>query len=118
VARLPFDLHTVKALAAPRGLLSCDATGDWWANPKNSQRTSEAAKEVYRFLGVPEKIGRHLRDGGHSQNDEDWEALFDFADFIIKGKPLPENFHAKNNPAGPTQWKWEAPKAIFAEHGK
>jgi hypothetical protein len=44
--RLPFDQHTVKALMAPRGLLSADGTEDWWANPKNSQRTTEAAKEV------------------------------------------------------------------------
>lgn len=107
--RLPFDLHTVKALMAPRGLLSADGTEDWWANPKNSQRTTEAAKEVYKFLGVPEKIGHHIRGGGHSQNAEDWIALFDFADFIIRGKPLPADFYAKNYPTDKTQWKWESP---------
>ncbi len=107
--RLPFDLHTLKALMAPRGLLSADGTEDWWANPKNSQRTTEAAKEVYKFLGVPEKIGHHFRAGGHNQNTEDWTALFDFADFIIRGKPLPPDFYAKNYPFDKTQWNWEAP---------
>jgi hypothetical protein len=107
--RLPFDQHTVKALMAPRGLLSTDGTEDWWANPKNSQRTTEAAKEVYKFLGVPEKIGHHFRDGGHAQNEEDWKALFDFADFIIKGKSLPSDFYDKNYPMDKTQWNWESP---------
>ena len=107
--RLPFDLHTVKALMAPRGLLSADGTEDWWANPRNSQRTTEAAKEVYKLLGVPEKIGHHIRSGGHSQNAEDWEALFDFADFIIRGKPLPSDFYDTNYPFDKTQWDWEAP---------
>jgi len=116
--RLPFDQHTVKALMAPRGLLSTDASEDWWANPKNSQRTTEAAKEVYTFLGVPDKIGHHIRGGGHSQNAEDWEALFDFADFIIKGKPLPSDFYDKNYPMDRTQWKWEAPPPVSAEKAK
>jgi len=116
--RLPFDLHTVKALMAPRGLLSADASEDWWANPKNSQRTTEAAREVYEFLGVPEKIGHHMRGGGHSQNEEDWEALFDFADFLIKGKPLPADFYAKNYPMDKTQWKWESPTPLPGEKTK
>lgn len=116
--RLPFDQHTVKALMAPRGLLSADATEDWWANPRNSQRTTEAAREVYRFLGVPDKIGHHLRGGGHAQNDEDWKALFDFADFIIKGTPLPADFFAKNYPRDTTQWKWEAPPPVEAGKAK
>jgi len=110
--RLPFDLHTVKALVAPRALLSTDGTEDWWANPKNAQRTTEAAKEVYKFLGVPEKIGHHFRGGGHAQNAEDWRALFDFADFVIKGKPLPEDFYNNNYPAGHTQWDWQSPAPI------
>ena len=78
-------------------------------------RTTEAAKEVYTFLGVPDKIGHHFRSGGHAQNAEDWTALFDFADFIIKGKPLPSDFYARNYPADKTQWKWEAPPAPAAE---
>lgn len=114
--RLPFDLHTVKALMAPRGLLSTDGTEDWWANPKNSQRTTEAAQEVYKFLGVPDRIGHHFRAGGHAQNAEDWKALFDFADFIIRGKPLPSDFYAKSYPKDRTQWKWESP--VSAEKAK
>ena len=116
--RLPFDQHTVKALMAPRGLLSADGTEDWWANPKNSQRTTEAAKEVYKFLGVPDAIGHHLRGGGHSQNAEDWEALFDFADFIIKGKPLPSDFFNKNYPMDRTQCTWESPTPVSVEKSK
>jgi hypothetical protein len=116
--RLPFDLHTVKALMAPRGLLSADASEDWWANPKNAQRTTEAAQEVYKFLGVPEKIGHHIRSGGHSQNAEDWAALFDFADLIIKGNPLPADYYKKNYPVDGTQRKWDSPASTSTVKAK
>jgi hypothetical protein len=118
VSRLPFDQHTVKALMAPRALLSTDGTEDWWANPKNSQRTTEAAREVYTFLGVPEKIGHHFRGGGHAQNADDWKALFDFADFIIRGKPLPADFYARNYPTDKTQWEWKSPPPVGPENAK
>jgi hypothetical protein len=34
VRRLPFDQHTLKALVAPRALLTTEALGDLWANPR------------------------------------------------------------------------------------
>lgn len=97
---------------APRGLLSTDGTEDWRANPRNSQRTTEATREVYRFLGVPEKIGHHSRAGGHAQNAEDCEALFDFADFISKGKALPSGYYDNNYPFDKPQWDRESPEPL------
>jgi dienelactone hydrolase len=46
VDRLPFDQHAVKALVAPRALLSNEALGDEWAIPAGSQHTFRAAKKV------------------------------------------------------------------------
>jgi len=96
VDRLPFDQHFLKALVAPRPLLCTDGLHDEWANPWGGQQTTEAAREVYTFFGVPEKVGHHYRQGGHHHNVEDWEALLDFSDYNFFGKALPTDFYNEN----------------------
>jgi len=96
VDRLPFDQHFLKALVAPRPLLCTDGLHDEWANPWGAQQTTEAAREVYTFFGVPEKIGNHYRQGGHHHNVEDWQALLDFSDYNFFGKALPGDFYKEN----------------------
>jgi len=96
VNRLPFDQHFLKALVAPRPLLCTDGLHDEWANPWGAQQTTEAAREVYKFFGVPDKIGNFYRQGGHHHNVESWEALLDFSDFNFFGKALPSDFYKEN----------------------
>ena len=62
---LPFDTHYIKALVAPRVLFISEAAGDVWANPVGSWMTSEAAHEVYRFLGAEDKLLWYFRAGTH-----------------------------------------------------
>ena len=90
VERLPFDQHTLKALVAPRALLSTEALGDLWANPKGSEQTHLAAREVFAFLGAAKRIGIRFREGGHEHNVADWMALLDFADAQLSGTTIPE----------------------------
>ena len=85
-AYLPFDLHTAKALIAPRPLLTTEALGDTWANTYGTQVTWRAAQEVYDFLRVPELNAIHFREGGHAFSKDDWEALADFCDRVFRGK--------------------------------
>lgn len=66
VSDLVFDQHALKALVAPRSLVSTEALGDMWANPTGACQTYRAAREVYRFLGAAERIGIWFRDGEHS----------------------------------------------------
>jgi hypothetical protein len=84
--QLPFDQHSLKALVAPRALISTDANDDLWANPEGTKATYQAAKPVFEFLGASEKIFAHFREGKHDQNAEDWMALINFADFVYYGK--------------------------------
>ena len=86
-ACLPFDLHTLKALIAPRALITTDALMDTWANPYGTQVTWRAAQEVYDFLGVPNRNALHFRDGDHAFDALDWLALLDFADTVFFDKP-------------------------------
>ncbi len=109
VERLPFDQHFLKALVAPRALLCTEGLEDEWANPWGCQQTTEAVREVYKFLGVPEKVGNHYRQGGHEHNLEDWEALLDFSDYNFYGKPLPSDFYKENFDKVESLIKWKSP---------
>ncbi|MBM3289916.1 MAG: hypothetical protein FJY92_07160 [Candidatus Hydrogenedentes bacterium] len=89
---LPFDQHFVKALVAPRLLLSTDALGDLWANPLGTQATYLAAQPVFDLLGAPGNNALSFREGGHEQNEEDYAALLDFADLHFRGKATARPF--------------------------
>ncbi|MCX7934392.1 MAG: hypothetical protein N3A66_03935 [Planctomycetota bacterium] len=92
VERLPLDQHFVKALVAPRPLLTTEALGDLWANPLGTWHTHWAASEIYRLLGTDKRIGIWYREGGHRHGLEDWLALLDFADWQFFGKPPQRRF--------------------------
>ena len=80
---LPFDQHFLKALIAPRALLTTEALDDHWANPAGTWQTHLAAAEVYELLGAREKIACKFRPGGHEHNLEDWCTFLDFADLHL-----------------------------------
>ena len=107
--RLPFDQHFLKALVAPRALISADALGDLWANPLGTQQTFVAAQPVFDFLGASEKNGIHFREGGHAQNEEDWRALVDFADKQFFGKSVSRRFDILPFPDAKKAFTWAAP---------
>ena len=109
VDRLPFDQHTLKALVAPRALLSTEGLGDLWANPAGTQQTYLAAKEVYDFLGAGDHIGLHFRPGGHEHGMEDWQSLLDFADQQFFGKSVSRRFDALAFPDLPKAYSWVRP---------
>jgi len=92
--RLPFDQHFLKALVAPRALLSVEGLADHWANPLGTQRTYQAAQPVFDFLGVPDKNAIFFREGGHDVTLDDWDALLDFADACFFGKTPARRFNA------------------------
>lgn len=77
---LPFDQHFLKALVAPRALLTTEALGDAWANPAGTWQTHLAAQKVYALLGAGESIAVAYREGGHAHTFADWCCFLDFAD--------------------------------------
>jgi hypothetical protein len=109
VDQLPFDQHYLKALVAPRSLFSTEALGDLWANPLGSGVSYLAAKEVFKFLGASSKVGIHYREGKHEQNAEDWNALLDFADCQLQGKPSGAAFDKLPFSNVPEAYSWKSP---------
>ncbi len=110
VAQLPFDQHTVKALIAPRALLSTEALGDHWANPHGTQLTYLAAKEVYAFFGVKNRIGIHFREGEHEHNLYDWETLLEFADMQFFNRRSSRSFLSLPFERQTQAFSWSAPQ--------
>ncbi|MBN1764879.1 MAG: acetylxylan esterase [Sedimentisphaerales bacterium] len=107
--KLPFDQHFLKALVAPRALISTEALADVWANPLGTQQTYLAAQPVFDFLGAGDKNAIHFREGIHDQNEEDWLVLVDFADKIFFYKKVNRRFDRLAFPDAPRPFSWSTP---------
>jgi len=105
---LPFDQHSLKALVAPRPLVTLEALGDLWANPTGTWQTHAAAREVYRFLGAENRTGIWFREGGHCHGHADWLAFLDFADLHFRGKEPSHRFDVNPFPGLPPAFAWSA----------
>ena len=96
---LPFDLHWLVALSAPRLVCISSATEDLWADPKGEFLSGLHASEVYRLFGVKGmptnempaadqpvtgEVSYHLRTGKHDQQLSDWLHYFEIADKFIR----------------------------------
>ena len=90
---LPFDQHFLKALIAPRALLTTEALGDAWANPQGSWLTHQAALAVYQLLGVPTQLAINFRPGGHDHSLADWLTLLDFVDSLFNDRARPRGLN-------------------------
>lgn len=108
-AELPFDQHFLKALIAPRALLTTEALGDAWANPAGTWQTHRAAAEVFRFLGAENQLGVHFRKGGHDHRTADWTAFLDFMDWRLRGLASAYRFDTDPYPQLSSAYSWKAP---------
>lgn len=112
VERLPFDQHFLAALVAPRPLCLVECMDDSCGTPICVQRTYQAVRTVYEWLGAAGKLGVYFRQkGGHAQGREDWAALLDFADLTFAGRQ-PESgrkFDELPYPDARPGFSWQAP---------
>ena len=100
---MPFDMHELIALQAPRPVYVGSAYQDIWADPKGEFLAACNAESVYKLfydtpLGsdvAPPKmpaidkpvggiIHYHVRSGKHDITPWDWERYMDFADKYMK----------------------------------
>ncbi|MDR1400553.1 MAG: hypothetical protein LBJ41_11575 [Treponema sp.] len=83
---LPFDLHFVRALIAPRPLISVDGLDDIWSNPYGITLSWAASEPVYQLLGAAGKNALFFREGGHAYNAADWLTVLNFCDTMLLDK--------------------------------
>ena len=95
---LPFDQHYMRALVAPRVVLSNDGYDDTWANNFGTQVCYMGAKSVFDLLGVPQHNLAKFREGGHTFNAEDARVMLDVADWHFFGEPFPANMNNVPDP--------------------
>jgi len=97
---MPFDMHMLMALIAPRAVYITSAGEDLWAAPRGSYLSLFHALPVYRLydksIRLPEQmpplnkpvlsgsVGYHIRDGVHNMLLNDWNWFMDFGDTILK----------------------------------
>jgi hypothetical protein len=55
--------------------------------------THQAAREVFRLLGVEDRLGIWYRPGGHSHTLIDWQALLAFADCTFRSQTPNRSFN-------------------------
>jgi len=95
----PVDQHQLVALMAPRPAYVASAVDDLWADPNGEFLAARESAPVYRLYGmesvgvetqpavdqpVGERVGYHVRTGGHGVEVFDWEQYMNFADRHLK----------------------------------
>lgn len=94
---IPFDQHWLHALIAPRAMYAHAGRDDHWGNPDGERAAYDAARNVYEWLGAPDKLGLYI--GGYNHYDpngpeggDSWETLLQFLEWQFKGKTPEKNF--------------------------
>lgn len=65
--QLPFDLHEMQALVAPRPLLILSGVGDpIFPHVESIRKSCEELKKVYALLGVPDHLEFRIHHDGHA----------------------------------------------------
>ena len=84
---------------------------DIMANPVGSYQTTEAAAEVFKFLGCEENLIWTYRCGGHGQTVEDMEKLVNVIKHVKQGEPLDDRFFKLPFKSFPPAYSWKCPES-------
>lgn len=112
---LPYDAHTIAAAIAPRALVIDQGTGDQFTNSKGTAVVVyPAAKVVYDWLGVGDKIGMSVRSGGHCDMSG-YSSVLQYAQKILLGKNITQDYNNLGSYGSPLTttypWATAVPKA-------
>jgi hypothetical protein len=93
---LPVDQHMLIGLTAPRRVYVASAGRDLWADPRGEFLSLKNAGPVYQLYGFEtldnvdmppvnspvhkERMGYHIRQGGHDLKPYDWHQFMDFVE--------------------------------------
>ncbi|MCQ2202047.1 MAG: hypothetical protein MJZ27_08155 [Bacteroidales bacterium] len=90
VDKLPIDHHELTALVAPRALIVLGNTDYEWLADESGYVSSMAAKEVWKTLGVADRMAISI-EGGHGHcmlPESQWPEVKMFIDKFLLGKDV------------------------------
>ena len=112
----PFDQHFLMGMIAPRALLLQDGYLSNNTNPEGTYVGYLAAREMYRFLDVPERIGLNMHMINHANPLREQIELGEFMTAVFNRQDLHPKFHVQpfpiNDPRSLYDYKkldWAAP---------
>lgn len=102
----PFDMHFLTSLIAPRGLLIYAGTKDFWNNPSGEYAGYRLTNEVYKYLGIPEKLGVRVLNIQHTAVEQRAIDQIEFMNhYFADTTPPASKFKADPYPLDPRDYK-------------
>jgi len=87
--KLPIDMHEMVALIAPRAYMVTLGINEGEVNAWGEERGFLAARRVYDFLGVKDRIALRFRPGTHRTPGSNIEEYFDWFDTVLGRRKFP-----------------------------
>jgi hypothetical protein len=113
----PFDQHFLMAMIAPRALLLQDGYLSNNTNPEGTYFGYLAAREIYRFLDVPEKVGLNMHLINHANPLREQMELGEFMTAVFSGQALDPKFHVQPFPINDPRSLYDYEKLDWAADG-
>lgn len=111
--KLPFDQHSLVAMVAPRAVLAIGNTSIDRLGSQAGYASMKAAAEVYKALGVPERLGySQVAAGSHCSgfsNSVQGPDVTAFIDAFLLGKAATPVTKSPYNPAMSKWITWDTP---------
>jgi hypothetical protein len=113
----PFDQHFLMGMIAPRALLLQDGYLSNNTNPEGTYLGYLAAREIYRFLDLPERIGLNMHLINHANPLREIMELGEFMTAVFGGQALDPKFHVQPFPINDPRSMYDYEKLDWAAPG-
>lgn len=108
VSKLPIDHHQLVAMVAPRAILMFGNTDYEWLADESAYVSMQAAKKIYKTLGIPDRIGFAI-NGKHMHcllPENEYQYLTAYIDRFLLGKDVPTDFEIAPSFESVDYMKW------------
>ena len=113
----PFDQHFLMAMIAPRALLLQDGYLSNNTSPEGTYFGYLAAREIYRFLDAPERIGLNMHLINHANPLREQMELGEFMTSVFAKRALDPKFHVQPFPINDPRSLYDYEKLDWAADG-
>jgi len=113
----PFDQHFLMGMIAPRALLLQDGYLSNNTSPEGTYFGYLAAREIYRFLDAPERIGLNMHLINHANPLREQMELGEFMTSVFAKQDLDPKFHVQPFPINDPRSLYDYEKLDWAADG-